>query len=146
MDKIDELVKQVGELLRGAFSPKVEVTKSVDTEQRRALFVAMEPDVEDAHGDITSVEEVEKACNNFNQHCNVANLFHLVETEDAIIQQSFIAPVDMQIDDRFISKGTWLQWWHFPETDTGDVLWDMVKSGEINGISIGALATVEDIE
>lgn len=146
MDKIDDLVKQVGELLRGAFSPKIEVTKSVDTEQRRALFVAMEPDVEDAHGDITSVEEVEKACNNFNQHCNVANLFHLVETEDATIQQSFIAPVDMQIDDRFIRKGTWLQWWHFPETDTGDVLWDMVKSGEINGISIGAFATVEDVE
>lgn len=145
MNKVEEIVAQIGELLKSALSPKVEVAKSLDEEKRLALFVAMEPDVFDAHGDITSAEEVEKACHNFNEHCMVANLLHRVEIQDAIIRESYIAPVDMYIEDRFIRKGTWLQSWYFPETEVGDKLWKMVKTGELNGISIGALADTEEI-
>lgn len=126
----------------------VEVTKALDKEQRRALFVVLEPDVVDLQGDTYTAEEVEKACTNFNTHCMKANLFHRVETEDAVIEQSFITPASFQTDDgREIKKGTWLQWMHFPEgNEVSDSIWECVKSGEINGVSIGARASVEILD
>lgn len=126
----------------------VEVTKSLDSEQRRALFVVLEPDVVDLHEDTYTAEEVEKACANFNTHCMKANLFHKIETEKALIEQSFITPAGFTTDDgREVKKGTWLQWWHFPEGDeTSDLLWNGVKDGSFNGVSIQGRAIVEEIE
>lgn len=126
---------------------QVETTKAVDIEQRRALFVVLQPDVVDLHGDTYSAEEVEKACINFNTHCMKANLFHRVETEKAKIEQSFIVPSSFELEDgRMIKKGSWLQWFYFPEGDPeSDHLWEQVKSGEINGVSIGCRATVEEL-
>lgn len=126
---------------------EMEVTKSIDIEERRALFVVLEPETVDLHGDIYSAEEVEKACINFNTHCNKANLFHQVQIETAKIEQSFISPSDFMLDDgRMIKKGTWLQWFHFPEgNDESDKLWKQVKSGDICGVSIGCRASVEEL-
>lgn len=126
----------------------VEVSKALDEEERMALFVVLEPDVVDLHGDTYTAEEVEKACNNFNTFCNKANIFHAVETEAAKIVQSYISPATFTLDDgREITKGTWLQWYHFPEGDeTSDLLWKAVKSGEISGVSISAKATVEKLD
>lgn len=128
--------------------PQVEVTKSLDEEQRRALFVVLEPDVIDAHGDIYSAEEIEKACISFNSHCMKANLFHQIETEKAKIEQSFISPVTFTLDDeRVITKGTWLQWYHFPKGDAdSEVIWKAVQSGDINGVSVGCKATCEELK
>lgn len=145
----DSLAELIEKYFGGSQQEKVEVevTKAVDTEQRMALFVVLEPDVVDLHGDTYSAEEVEKACNNFNVFCNKANIFHAVETEAAKIVQSYIAPAGFTLDNGIdIQKGTWLQWYHFPEGDeTSDLLWEGVKSGEINGVSIGAKATVEKL-
>lgn len=125
----------------------VEITKALDDEQRQALFVVLEPDVVDLHGDTYTAEEVEKACNNYNAHCQVANIFHQVETEEATVLQSFIAPSAFTLDNGVkVKKGTWLQWWHFPETEVGEALWQGVKSGDINGVSIGAKATIEELQ
>lgn len=126
---------------------QVEVTKALDEEDRKALFVVLAPDVVDLHGDTYTAVEVEKACDNYNAHCNVAYLFHQVETEEAKAIQSFIAPSDFTLDNGVqVTKGTWLQWWKFPETETGEALWQGVKSGDINGVSIGAMANVEELE
>ena len=125
----------------------VEVTKALDEEQRMAMFVVLIPDEVDLHGDTYSAEEVEKACNNFNTTSMKANLFHKVETEDAKIVQSFINPTDFTTDDgREIKKGAWLQWWSFPETEIGEKIWKAVKAGDITGVSIGAMATVETLD
>ena len=142
--------KHFGSPAKAEVVPQVEVTKALDTEKRMALFVVLEPQeegtTEDLHGDTYTVEEIEKACNNFNTHCNTANIFHQVETEEAQIVQSFITPASFELDDvRVIKKGAWLQWFYFPETETGDALWEGVKSGDINGVSINALANVEDL-
>jgi len=145
--------KKLYELLEKFFGgsnfeePIIEVTKAIDLEQRRALFVVLEPETVDLHGDIYSAEEVEKACINFNTHCNKANLFHQVEIETAKIEQSFISPSDFQLDDgRMIKKGTWLQWFYFPEGNKdSDKLWKQVKSGDICGVIIGCRASVEEL-
>lgn len=154
MTKEEDFAKGLAGLISKFFSgsqkekEEVEITKSLNEEQRLALFVVMSPDEVDSHGDTASEEVIEKACNGFNTHCNQANLFHRVETEAADIVQSFINLTDFTTDDgREIKKGAWLQWWHFPENDeTSDSLWELVKSGEINGISIGARGTVEVLD
>ena len=149
MDKAEKLYELLEKFFGGSKEqePVVEVTKAIEVEQRRALFVVLEPDTVDLHGDIYSADEVEKACINFNTHCNKANLFHQVQIETAKIEQSFISPSDVLLDDgRMIKKGTWLQWFYFPEGNSdSDKLWKQVKSGDICGVSIGCRASVEEL-
>lgn len=150
---MNEFIESLSALIEKHFcgsakeATSVEVTKALDEEQRRALFVVLEPEVVDAHGDIYSAEEIEKACISFNTHCMKANLFHQVETEKVRIEQSFIAPSTFELEDgRTITKGTWLQWHHFPVGDEeSEMLWKAVKAGDINGVSIGCRAMCEDL-
>ena len=150
MKFVDALAELIEKHFGGTKVPAtltLEVTKSLDEEDRKALFVVLEPDVVDLHGDTYTAVEVEKACENYNEHCRVANLFHQVETQEATVVQSFISPADFTLDNGVeVAKGTWLQWWKFPETETGEALWQGVKSGDINGVSIGAMATAEELE
>ena len=144
---IEDIKKAVNEAISPLFNKSaVRIDKATNEIERKALFVAMSPDETDAHGAETSIKEVEKAMRSFNTHCMKANLFHRVDTKDAEVVQSYTTPVDMYIGDTFIRKGTWLQEWYFPETEVGELLWQKVLSGEINGISIGARGIVEDIE
>lgn len=121
---------------------KIQVAKAVNEELKQATFIVMVPDEVDAHGDTTSVDEVRKACHNFNKYSMQANLFHLAKTDTFEFAESFIAPVDMAIGDKLVSKGTWL----CTVQCLDDGLWELIKSGEVCGVSIGALASVEQIE
>jgi len=118
------------------------VNKSVNEELKQVLYVAMLPDTPDLHGDITTEDEVRKACHNFNQHSMKANLFHLVETDTFSIVESYIAPVDFVLNEVVVKAGTWLVNLQIHDDD----VWELVKSGQINGVSIGALASVQEIE
>ena len=118
------------------------VVKSLTEELKQALFVCMVPNEVDLHGDITSEDEVRKACHNFNKFCSQANLFHIVKTESFEFTESYIAPTDFILGDKEVKKGTWLV--NIQVND--DSLWELIKSGEINGVSIGALASVETLE
>lgn len=118
------------------------IIKSKDTKLKQAMFVVMVPDEEDLHGDITSKEEVAKACHNFNKFCRKSNIFHLEETTAFDIAESYIAPVDMQIGEQLVKAGTWVAMIQVNDND----LWVDIESGEVAGLSIGALATVETIK
>lgn len=145
--EIEIIKKAIAEALAPLFKKEVaRIEKSTNEMERKALFVAMVPDEPDAHGAVTSAKEIEKAMHNFNTHCMKANLFHAIETQEAEIVQSYTTPVDMYIGEEFITKGTWLTEWYFPETETGEMLWQEILKGNINGISIGARGIVEDIE
>lgn len=148
IESIAELIeKHFGGSQKETESHEVEVTKSLDDEQRMALFVVLEPDVVDLHGDTYDAQEVEKACHNFNTYCRKANIFHAAETEDAQIVESYIAPTTFSLEDgTTVTKGTWLQWWKFPQTEVGEALWDGVKAGDFNGVSIGAKALTENLD
>jgi hypothetical protein len=154
MKFVDALAELIEKHFGGSQEPTVEtvveVTKAVDSEKRMALFVVLEPqdgdETTDLHGDTYTAEEIEKACNNFNTHCRTANIFHQVQTQDVDIVQSFITPAGFTLDNGVeVKKGSWLQWMYFPETEIGEALWQGVKSGEINGVSINAMATTEDL-
>ena len=122
---------------------KLPITKAVDEELYQVTYVAMIPDHTDLHGDYTSAEEVRKAKESFNKSMQRANLFHLVMTDSFDVIESYLAPTDFILGDKFVKKGTWLVTLQVHETEK---LWPMIKSGEINGVSIGALARVEDLE
>ena len=154
---ISELADKLAVLLTSTFGldgsslkgvePTVEVTKAVDVEQRRAMFVVLAPNEIDEHGDTNTEDCVEKACISFNTLCNKANLFHRINTEKAKIEQSFITPAGFTTDTGIeVKKGSWLQYWHFPEGDTdSELLWTMVKNNEIQGVSIGATAVYQEL-
>jgi hypothetical protein len=147
--EVKELLEQLVVLLKGK-EKEVSVIKSVEEEERKALFVVLEPDTVDAHGDVYSAKEISKAMTSFNKHCNKANLFHRIELQEAEITQSYLAPTDFVLDtpsgQQTITKGTWIQEWAFPEGAVGDLLWEGVKSGEFTGVSVGCKAIAEDIE
>ena len=144
MVTVEELKKALSDVLEPLFKKEVvKIEKATNEMERKALFVVLAPDEVDAHGDTYSAKEIEKAMQSFNKHCMKANLFHLVETQEAEIIQSYTTPVDMYIGDKFIKKGTWLQEWTFPETETGEMLWQAVLNEEITGVSVGCVASVE---
>lgn len=122
--------------------PELEVSKSYDEELRQATFLVLSPDEVDLHGDIYDEAEVRKACHNFQVHCRKANLFHAVETDTASIVESYIAPTDFMLDETRIKKGSWLQVWQIHD----DEIWGLIKSGDINGVSVGCAANYEDLE
>lgn len=120
----------------------VQIVKAVNEELKQATFIVLAPEEIDLHGDIISENEVRKACYNFNKYSNQANLFHITKTATFEFAESYIAPVDFVLGDVLVRKGTWLATVQVLD----DNLWELVKSGEVNGLSIGALASIEEVE
>mgnify|MGYP003560811473 CR=1 FL=1 len=117
------------------------ISKSAD-ELKQAVFIVRVPNEPDLHGDTTSAEEIQKGRHNFNKFCRQPNLFHISKTNMFEFAESYIAPVDMTIGEEVIKAGTWLANVQFNDDD----LWQAVKDGEVSGLSIGALAAVEELE
>lgn len=117
------------------------ISKSAD-ELKQALFIVMVPDEPDLHGDITSAEEIRKACHSFNKFSRQPNLFHISKTNTFEFAESYVLPSDLNIGEETVKAGTWLANVQFND----DALWQAVKDGEVSGLSIGALAAVEEIE
>ena len=124
----------------------VPVVKSVNEELRQATYVVLVPDEVDLHGDIVSEDEVRKAMQNFNKFCMKANLFHMAQTDTFEFVESYCAPVYFQMYFQFIKKGTWLATMQVTDTPQRDKLWELIKSGEKRGISIGAVVIKEPFE
>lgn len=121
---------------------KTPIAKAKDEVLKQALYVVLEPDTVDGHGDIYDVHEVRKACHNFNSSFATCSLFHMVETNGFSVAESYCTPVEMQIGESVIKSGTWLVNLQFNDDD----LWVAADAGEFSGVSIGALALAEDIE
>lgn len=127
------------EVLKGLHLP---IEKGMSEELKQVTYVAMVPDHTDLHGDFTSADEVRKAMESFNRSHQRANLFHRVMTDTFDVVESYIAPTDFIINEIPVVKGTWLMTLQVYDDD----VWSLIKSGDINGISIGAMAKVETLE
>ena len=128
--------------MNNKINTKVQVAKALNEELKQVTYVAMFPDSTDLHGDYTSAEEVRKAKESFNSSLQRANLFHMAMTDTFEVIESYIAPADMVLNSQAVTKGTWLMTLQVKD----DNLWEMVKSGQVNGISIGAMAEVEELD
>jgi Putative phage serine protease XkdF len=119
----------------------IAVIKSVDQDLMQVTYVAMQEGV-DLHGDLVTLDEVRKAKESFNKSLMKANLFHLQMTDTFSVAESYLAPCDMVLNGHVITKGTWLMTLQVNDDD----VWNAIKNEQITGISIGAVARVENLE
>lgn len=121
---------------------KTMVNKSVNEELKQVTYVVLVPNEVDLQGDTYDEDEVRKACHSYNKFCREANLFHVTKTDTFEIAESFIAPTDFTIGEFEVKKGTWLATLQVKS----DELWELIKSGEVSGLSIGAMASGTKLE
>lgn len=119
----------------------IAVRKCADEELMQVTFVAMVEGI-DAHADYVDENEIRKAKESFNKSDMRCKMFHMWDTNGAEVIESYQSPVDFILNDRFISKGTWLMTFQVYSQE----LWKMIKDEQINGISIGAMAQCIVIE
>lgn len=129
----------------------VPIVKSLNEEKRLATFLVLEPQDEDLttsdlHGDWYDADTVETACHDFNRFCRKANLFHLVDTTTFEFVESYITETEMNLGGTFIKKGSWLAKIHVNDSESGNLVWESIKSGEFNGLSVQCEGFVSDIE
>lgn len=129
----------------------VPIVKSLNEEKRLATFLVLEPQDEDLttsdlHGDWYDADTVESACHDFNRFCRKANLFHLVDTTAFEFVESYITETEINLGETFIKKGSWLAKIHVNDSESGNLVWESIKSGEFNGLSVQCEGFVSDIE
>ncbi len=93
------------------------------------------PDEVDAHGDIISAEEIERAAHEYLAKSRIIGLQHK-ETADAEVVESWISPIDFELNGSQIKKGTWI----IAVKVNDSKLWDSIKSGEFQSFSFGGFA------
>jgi hypothetical protein len=74
-----------------------------------------------------------------------ASLLHLMPTSAFEFVESYIQKSDMILGDKFIKKGSWLATIYVDESSLGQQIWDGIKSGHYNGLSIQAMGRLEDM-
>lgn len=114
-----------------------------DDSQRLAMGIVLEPETVDAQGDIISEDTIRESAHNFlakyNQKTKLGLQHELMKPDGVELVESWLAPVDMEINNRPIKKGTWLMTMRI----LNDALWLAIKSGQIGGFSIGGVARVQ---
>lgn len=121
---------------------KADLAKGFDEEKRLFKAVILRPNQFDNDGadqDYYSEEVVEKACHDFNEHCQQGNLGHIVNTDLLKFVESYIADVDYPLGEGEILKGDWVGVLKIYDDET----WQNCKDGAFTGFSIGCSAKVE---
>jgi hypothetical protein len=121
------------------------VIAKADKAKQIVYGVVYEPDVVDAHGDFMTAEEIEKAAHAFmeSQHTHNIDKQHDLEADEGYVVESYIAPIDMQLGDQEIKKGSWVAGVKVTNAET----WAAIEKGEITGFSmwgVGKRVKVED--
>lgn len=121
----------------------IRITKA-DKARQIVYGVVYEPDVEDAHEDTMTAEEIEKAAHGFMERQNTYNIDkqHDLDADKGYVVESYIAPVDMQLGDQEIKKGSWVAGVKVLDDDT----WEQIEKGEITGFSMFGAGKREEVE
>ncbi len=132
--------KEIGKEI--ALSHIVPIVK-IDHERRLIASVVYEPDVEDAHGDAMTRDEIEKSCHGFGiryaQGYGELGTNHQDEASRAAIVpvESFLAPADYYLGKQFVTEGSWVMWSKVIDEE----LWKEVKAGTYTGYSFEGWGT-----
>lgn len=117
---------------------KVFINKE-EAAQQLVYGLVYEPDVEDAHGDSMSADEIEKAAHSFMKDARNIDKQHDFNAGVGEVVESYIAPADFTIGDETITKGSWVM-----VTKASDEIWEDIRKGSITGYSMAG--TAETIE
>lgn len=128
---------------------KALITKSFNEEKRLATFIVLEPQGDDGtttdqHGDYYDEDTILDACIEFNKSLNQrkGKLLHMVETEGYSFVESYVTIADMELNNQVIKKGTWIATIYA----SADWIWEGIKEGTFDGLSVECLGTVEEVE
>jgi DNA adenine methylase len=126
------------------FSAKI-VKRAADDdseeEQRTVLGIVLEPETIDSQKDIYSADEIRETAWRFAERYQHFGLMHRQLVPGISLLETYLAPVDFEVVDRSgqkrkVKKGTWL----LRVRVNDDAIWQAVKSGELDGFSIGGSA------
>jgi len=112
-------------------------------QEKQVIYgIVFEPDFVDLDGDYVTKDDIENAAHDYLVNSRKLKLSHRVDIDNvADVVESYVAPVDFELDDRKISQGTWI---------VGIKLWDseLWKETENNivGLSAGGRAVIVEEE
>ncbi len=117
----------------------------LEHEQQVVRGVVLEPDVVDSQDDIMNSTEIEKAAHSFmvevQRGVGSIGVDH-EEPADAVVVESFLAPIEFSEGDQTIRKGSWVLAVKVFDPE----LWESVKSGDRTAFSIHGRAEREQVE
>lgn len=125
-------------------APRLSIHKAAAEGEQRIVFgEVLVPEDRDLQGDIYSHEEVERAAHRYLARYRTASVTPHKDQHnrrlgdgDIDLLESYIAPVDFEINGRQIKRGTWLM-----KARINDLtIWADVKAGRRTGFSIGGMA------
>jgi len=143
-----EMINQDGD---DAKYGKIQVAKALNEELRLATFVVLEPQdndglTTDLHGDWYDAQTIEKSCLNFNRFCSKANILHMAETNGYDFVESYITRGDVVIGERLVKAGSWLATIYVEDAPEHEWIWQGIKDGTFNGLSVQCMANTQNIE
>lgn len=96
----------------------------------------------DAHDQGMTEEEIRKMVDNINQNIDKisGNIGHVFNTDGFYFVKAWVNECDCMIGTEFVPEGQPIIKVQF----TDETLWDMRKTGQLQGLSIGALGTIVD--
>lgn len=116
---------------------KLQIVKREGEEEERTVFgIVLEPETIDSQNDIYDEETIRKTAFRFMESYQQFGLMHKQIIPTILPLESFLAPVDFEIEGQKIKKGTWL----LRVRVLDDQIWTGVKSGDLGGFSIGGTA------
>lgn len=118
-------------------------------EKRYILGVVLEPNDgrdgplnPDTQGDVYSASDIEKAAHAWMSDFLNVGLMHVELVGRRVVPvESYIAPMDMQLGDQKILKGSWLLGAIVDDQE----IWDAIKAGTLTGWSMGGFAVREPL-
>lgn len=110
-----------------------------DDEQQVVYGIVMEPYTYDTDQNWTTPDEIEKAAYHFMEWWRNHDVEHSREDVNAVPVESYVAPVDMEINGNVVKAGSWVMGVHIRDEE----VWKQVKGGDLRGFSIDAIARID---
>tara|TARA_R110000851_G_scaffold95639_5_gene207744 strand:- start:1307 stop:1711 length:405 start_codon:yes stop_codon:yes gene_type:complete len=110
--------------------------RQFDDIKRQMIGPVLIPNRFDRHDDGMSRNEIEYSCHYYNEnYFGQCDINHTYNVSCAKIVESYILEVDCVIDGRSLVAGTWMAKTQIDRSNTGDVIWEALLSGELAGYS-----------
>jgi len=102
-------------------------------EKQFVLGEVLIPDKVDSHKDVLKKEEIEKTAWQFMRNSHAVGYRHTDYAPDSYIVESYIAPIEMELNNRIIKKGTWMLGVKVENNE----LWNEIKGNQLKAFSVG---------
>lgn len=106
-----------------------------DEEKQLVYGIVMEPEEVDTQNEIVSAAEIEKAAHEYLIKSRIIAGSHKKKIKAEVVE-SYIAPLEFELNEQKIKKGSWLMTVHVNDKDE----WQKVKEKGYDGFSIGGYA------